>query len=90
MRKNPLKQLTDEELNDYDFCRKNNFSKTTVGNRVTEDYSIWLSTYNRLILYVISEQENIYESNNIKGDTTFGEVADILMNEELLTRKYKK
>jgi hypothetical protein len=87
MRKNPLKQLTDEELNDYDFCRKNNFSKTTVGNKVTEDYSMWLSLYNRLILYVISEQENIYESNDIKGDITFGEVADILLEQEKQLRK---
>ena len=87
MRTNPLKELTDEELNDYDFCRKNNFSKTTVGNKVTEDYSMWLSIYNRLILYVISEQENIYESNVINGDKTFGEVADILLEQEKQLRK---
>ena len=53
MRKNPLKQLTDEELKDYEFCLSQNFCKVTVGNKVTEDYSRWLPTYNNLILYVV-------------------------------------
>jgi hypothetical protein len=87
MRTNPLKELTDEELKDYEFCLSQNFCKVTVGNRVTEDYSRWLPTYNNLILYVVAEQEVIYQSNDISGSKTFGEVAKILLEQEKQLRK---
>ena len=87
MRTNPLKELTDEELKDYEFCLQQNFCKVTVGNRVTEDYSRWLPTYNNLILYVVAEQEVIYQSNDISGSKTFGEVAKILLEQEKQLRK---
>lgn len=87
MKKNPLKELTDEELKDYAFSRKKNFSKTTVANRIIEDYGMWLPTYNQLVTFVFSNQEVIYTSNDIDGNKTFGEVADILLEQELELRK---
>lgn len=87
MRTNPLKELTEEELKDYEFCFSQNFCRVTVGNRVTEDYTRWLSTYNELILYVFSEIDSIYESYALNKNKTIGEVAKILLKEELRLRK---
>jgi hypothetical protein len=87
MRTNPLKELTDEELKDFEFCLSQNFCKVTVGNKVTEDYSRWLPTYNELVLYVVAEQEGIYLANEIDSSKTFGEVGKILLKQELKLRK---
>jgi hypothetical protein len=87
MKTNPLKQLTEEELKDYEFCLSQNFCRVRIGNKITEDYTKWLPTYNELILYVNSEKENIYDSYALNKNKTIGEVAKILLKEELRLRK---
>jgi hypothetical protein len=84
---NPLKELTDEELKEYDFCRKNNFSKTTMNNKVVEDYTMWFPTFQKLVLYIYTKGKIIYTSNNINENKTVEEVADILLEQEKQLRK---
>ena len=84
---NPLQQLTDEELKEYDLCRKNNFSKTTINNKVTEDYTTWYPTFQKLVLYIYTKGKIIYLNNNINENKTVEEVADILLEQEKQSRK---
>lgn len=84
---NPLQELTDEELKEYDLCRKKNFSKTTINNKVTEDYTTWYSTFQKLALYIYNNGKTLYTINNIDHNKTVEEVADILLEQEKQSRK---
>ena len=86
---NPLQELTDEELKEYELCRKNNFSKTTMNNKVVEDYTMWFPTFQKLILYIYNNGKTLYTINNIDHNKTVEEVADILLEQEKQSRKYQ-
>ena len=90
---NPLKNLSLEELEELKNNKKLNFSsasKNINGEMITiDDYTKHFDVYQILLKYMVNEKISIIDDNE-SFNLTYGEIADSLIEHEILERLIKK